>query len=342
MSIAAQAGNAAQDPVATPFLSPLRLPIAVLLGCGLVLALTGAKALLVWKTGIFLNPDDAMRAVEVRDFLAGQGWFDMVQHRMAPGHGVPMHWSRLADLPLAAGIELLTPTLGFDTAERVIRLLQPVAFLVLFLTALARLSGRLIGRWGVLAVSLLSACCLETVGVFIPGHIHHHALQVMLLMLLATLTAAGVSDSSSREGRAAWAGGLSALTLVINLQNLPFVLVTIVAFGLGWLVQGAAFDRALRSFALALMAGTGAVFLLQLPPDRYWAPTRDAFGAPHLLAFWMAGAGLLTLSASSRLLRTPVRRAGAAALLGAHRGFHAAAGLSGLSRRPLWRCRSAS
>ena len=317
MSIAAPTAEPAQDSGATPILSPLRLPIAVLLGCGLVLALTGAKALMVWRTGIFLNPDDAMRAVEVRDFLAGQGWFDMVQHRMAPGHGVPMHWSRLADLPLAAGIELLAPMLGFDTAERVIRLLQPVACLVLFLTALARLGGRLLGRWGVLAGSLLAACCLETVGVFIPGHIHHHALQVMLVMVMATLTVGGVSDFRGREARAAWAGGVSALTLAINLQNLPFVLVTIAAFGLGWLVQGAAFDRALRSFALASMAGTGAVFLLQLPPDRYLAPTCDAFGAPHLLAFWVAGAGLVTLAASSRLLRTPVRRAVAAALLGA-------------------------
>ena len=317
MSIAAQAGSTARDTVEPSILSPLRLPVAVLLGCCLVLALTGAKALMVWRTGIFLDPDDAMRAVEVRDFLAGQGWFDMVQHRMAPGHGVPMHWSRLADLPLAAGIALLRPMLGFETAERVVRLAQPVACLVVFLTALARLGARLLGRWGVLAVSLLAACCLETVGVFIPGHIHHHALQAMLLMVLATLTVGGVSDSEGRAARAGWAGGVSAMTMAINLQNLPFVLVTVAAFGLGWVIRGAAFDRALRRFALASMAGTGAVFLLQVPPDRYLAPTRDAFGAPHLLAFWIAGAGLLILAASARLLGTPTRRAFSAALLGA-------------------------
>lgn len=317
MSIAAQAGRADRTSAVPSILSPLRLPVAVLLGCGLVLALTGVKALMVWRTGVFLDPDDAMRAVEVRDFLAGQGWFDMVQHRMAPGHGVPMHWSRLADLPLAAGIELMKPMLGFEMAERVIRLLQPIACLVVFMTALARLGGRLLGPWGVLAVSLLATCCLETVGVFIPGHIHHHALQVTLLIVLAVLTVGGVSDPSGRAGRAAWAGGLSALTMAINLQNLPFVLVTVAAFGLGWVIRGAAFDGALRSFALASMAGTGAVFLLQVPPDRYLASTRDAFGAPHLLAFWIAGAGLLILAASRRLLGTPFRRVLAAVLLGA-------------------------
>ena len=317
MSIAAQAGRTERTSVVTSRLSPLRVPVAVLLGCCLVLVLTGAKALMVWRTGVFLDPDDAMRAVEVRDFLAGQGWFDMVQHRMAPGHGVPMHWSRLADLPLAAGIELLRPMLGFETAERVIRLLQPIACLVLFVTALARLGDRLLGRWGVLAVSLLAACCLETVGVFIPGHIHHHALQVMLLMVLANLTVGGVSDPRGRAARAGWAGGVSALTLAINLQNLPFVLVTIAAFGTGWLIRGPAFDRALRSFALASMAGTAAVFLLQVPPDRYFAATCDEFGAPHFLAFWIAGAGLLALAASTRRLQTPIRRALAAALIGA-------------------------
>ena len=317
MPIAAQAGRAGPNSLTTSLLSPLRLPVAVMIGCGLVLALTGGKALLVWRTGVFLDPDDAMRAVEVRDFLAGQGWFDMVQHRMAPGHGVPMHWSRLADLPLAAGIELVKPVLGFETAERVVRLLQPIACLVVFMTALARLGGRLLGPWGVLAVTLLAACCLETVGVFIPGHIHHHALQVTLLMVLAALTVGGVSHPGGRAARAAWAGGLSALTMAINLQNLPFVLVTVAAFGLGWLIRGATFDTALRSFALASMAGTGVVFLLQVPPDRYLDATRDAFGAPHLLAFWIAGAGLLILAASRRLLGTPFRRGLAAVLLGA-------------------------
>ncbi len=199
---------------------------------------------------------------------------------------------------------------------------HPVACLVLFLTAMARLGGRLLGRWGVLAVSLLSACCLETVGVFIPGHIHHHALQVMLLMVLAAVVAGGVSHPDGRASRAAWAGGLSALTLAINLQNLPFVLVTVAAFGSGWLIRGAAFDRALRNFALASMVGTGLLFLLQVPPDRYLAPTYDAFGAPHVLAFWIVGAGLLVLGSSSRLLPTPIGRAAAAALLGASSCSH--------------------
>jgi hypothetical protein len=56
--------------------------------------------------------DDALRLVEVRDLLNGQSWFDLTQKRYLPPEGVPMHWSRLVDLPLAAAVRVLTPLLG--------------------------------------------------------------------------------------------------------------------------------------------------------------------------------------------------------------------------------------
>jgi hypothetical protein len=54
-----------------------------------------------WRAEESLSTDDAMRLVQVRDLLAGQNWFDPVQHRLAPPDGVIMHWSRLIDLPIA-------------------------------------------------------------------------------------------------------------------------------------------------------------------------------------------------------------------------------------------------
>ena len=313
MSIAAPAPRAAPSPSAAlrRWPSPWSVPAAVLLGCALVLALTAGKAVAVWTTGVFLNPDDAMRAVEVRDLLAGQGWFDTVQHRLAPGHGAPMHWSRLADLPLAGTIRLLAGPLGTDAAERVARLAQPVVLLALFMFCQARLGRALLGERGALAACLLAGGGIETVGVFLPGHIHHHALQVALLMAMAALVADGVAEPARRAARFAGAGGLVALTLAINLQNLPFALVAVAALGLGWILQGAPFAAALRGFALAVLAGTAAVFLLQVPPERSTAATCDAFGAPHLLAVWLGGAGLLALSAATAGLPGRLGRAAA-------------------------------
>src|SRR6202163_5098690 len=70
------------------------------------------------KSGVFaaMSTDDAMRLVEVRDLIAGQGCFDLMQHRLDPA-GLPMHWSRVVDLPLAGMILALRPLLGSNGAE---------------------------------------------------------------------------------------------------------------------------------------------------------------------------------------------------------------------------------
>src|SRR3546814_19680521 len=46
------------------------------------------------------DTDDAMRMAQVRDLLAGQGWWDLTQYRVNPADGgVLMHWSRIVDAP---------------------------------------------------------------------------------------------------------------------------------------------------------------------------------------------------------------------------------------------------
>ena len=57
----------------------------------------------------FSEPDNAMRLVRIRDMLAGQGWFDSVQHRLGAADGMPMHWAQWIDAAIAAPIFLLAP-----------------------------------------------------------------------------------------------------------------------------------------------------------------------------------------------------------------------------------------
>src|SRR5271169_2571431 len=97
--------------------------------------------LLIWSVAVLtlgatfgtagLSTDDAMRLVEVRDFLAGQGWFDLVQYRLRPPVG--MHWSRLIDLPLALLIRAGETVLPSVLAERVATVVWPAALLLFFL-----------------------------------------------------------------------------------------------------------------------------------------------------------------------------------------------------------------
>src|ERR1044072_5729070 len=61
------------------------------------------------------DTDDNMRIMQVRALLAGQGWYDLPQHRLA---GSNIHWSRLVDLPIAALKLVFTPLFGGRNAEQ--------------------------------------------------------------------------------------------------------------------------------------------------------------------------------------------------------------------------------
>ena len=51
------------------------------------------------------DTDDVVRLQQIRDWLGGQAFGDLAQHRLGLG-GVEMHWSRLPDLAPAAIIAL--------------------------------------------------------------------------------------------------------------------------------------------------------------------------------------------------------------------------------------------
>ncbi len=81
-----------------------------------------AAAILITKLSgatDYVGPDndDGMRLVEVRDFLAGQGWFDLMQYRLGLDGGTLMHWSRLIDLPIASLIWFFGLFVPHETAE---------------------------------------------------------------------------------------------------------------------------------------------------------------------------------------------------------------------------------
>jgi hypothetical protein len=76
------------------------------------------------------DTDDALRLVQVRDLLGGQGWFDLHQYRIMAPEGILMHWSRLVDLPLAALIVALRPLVGTHAAELATMVIIPALTLL--------------------------------------------------------------------------------------------------------------------------------------------------------------------------------------------------------------------
>jgi hypothetical protein len=138
MSIADAGGPKApgqEQPVSFPFIL-----LVGFLGC---IVFSWTPITTTWLTGVYNDTDDAMRMVQVRDWMAGQGWHDLRALRLDPPAGVLMHWSRVVDIPLAGLIRLFGLVADQETAERLARIVFPLSLQALLLLG-AGLTGRLL------------------------------------------------------------------------------------------------------------------------------------------------------------------------------------------------------
>jgi hypothetical protein len=189
-----------------------KVAIGPLLICwALTAAAYVAKAILTAaSTPLILDSDDAMRLNEVHDFLSGQNWFDLVQHRLNTPFGAQLHWSRLIDLPEALVLLVLRPFAG-AAADVAAAYVWPLALLLVLLWLTAKLALRLGRREALWPALLLPGLSVIVIGEFAPGRFDHHSAQILLL-LWAVLLALGSIEKRRRAagapGAAAPAGGV--------------------------------------------------------------------------------------------------------------------------------------
>lgn len=239
----------------------------------------------VWETIRHLrvpDTDDAMRLVEVRDLLAGQGWYDNVQSRFLAPAGVPSHWSRLVDAPIAGLIAALTPFLGGFLALGATAALWPFLLFGLYCVVLYRGTAASFGSRAAL-LSILVAT--QTFGVsiqFQPARVDHHNVQILAML--------GLAFCMIRGGlRAGLVGGvLAALSLAVGLEGLPAVALGALYLTGDWCLRGRPALSALGGFGLALGIAAPLLFALQTAPDLWTAPRCDALSAPWL---WLTSGG---------------------------------------------------
>lgn len=202
------------------------------------------------------DTDDVVRLQQIRDWLAGQHFADLAQHRLGAAPGLEMHWSRLADLVPATLIALLTPLVGSHGVTLAAVIVSPA---LLFLAALV-LIGAIARRLGAPSATaiLLAALAYPAISLFMPGRIDHHALQlVLLLVLVHALLGTG------RFGAGMIAALAIAASLVIGLETLPLLAIGGAALVLLWVVDAPGARDRLLGFGLTLplaLAGAGAVF----------------------------------------------------------------------------------
>ncbi|KQN19565.1 hypothetical protein ASE86_14010 [Sphingomonas sp. Leaf33] len=164
------------------------------------------------------DTDDAMRLQQVRDWIAGQGFGDISQHRLAGG--LAMHWSRIGDIVLAAIILALRPLAGSSAAELVAVVAWPLLQLAALLIVLRDVTRHFAVAAGPTAL-VLAVLAYPATSLFLPGRIDHHAMQVLLVLVQLR---AGLAPAGFRSGVVA--GGAVAVGAIIGLETLPFALVT--------------------------------------------------------------------------------------------------------------------
>lgn len=235
-----------------------------------------------------MSTDDAMRLVEVRDFLAGQGWFDLVQRRLDPPDGVLMHWSRLIDLPIALLLAGFGALFSPETALKLTLTVWPALPMLPALLAAASVSRSLAGPGAAVVGALLFALSPGLTGRFTPAMIDHHGPQVALALVM--LACALRLDRSTKA--AIGAGLAAAAMLAIGMETLPVVASIAALIALRWAMEGAPMARGAAVFGLAFALGALAVFVATIPPWRWSAPVCDALGVGDLVAAVVGGAGL--------------------------------------------------
>ena len=159
-------------------------PVEFIARVGIAWAIVSALLLAINWSAIansrFPDPDDIMRLVQVRDLIAGQGWFDHTQYRVdAAGGGVPMHWSRLVDLPLAIIIVALTPLIGASAAESFAVVFVPLLTLGIAMLLAARISWRMLGDEEATLTTLVVALSIPVLFQLGPLRIDHHGWQIV-------------------------------------------------------------------------------------------------------------------------------------------------------------------
>ncbi|MFM9936216.1 MAG: hypothetical protein ACKVOL_08450, partial [Novosphingobium sp.] len=254
----------------------------------------------------FGDPDDALRLLQVRDLLAGQSWFDVHQYRIAAPEGVPMHWSRLVDIPIAAMILLLRPLLGTSAAELVTAVVVPLLTLLCAMALIGRLAQRHFNDEVVALSCLMVGLAPVVLGQFTPLRIDHHGWQIVL-----ALTALGglYSKTALRGGMAI---GLSlAALLSISIEGLPLTVLFLGVCALrGMRDPKTRFDW---FFAAAGSLALGSVAVFLGTRGTYDLLTHcDAISPVHLGLFaWVAAGGAALRFAAPRSLPGQVAMLGA-------------------------------
>lgn len=249
------------------------------------------------------DSDDAMRLVQVRAFLAGRGWFDLTEPRVQPPLGYETHWSRLIDAGLASLYVLFHYFVDAPLAERLMRAVWPVLWLLPAMGGAAAIAWRLAGREAALIVLLFAFLGAPAYERFNPGRIDHHNVQIALTLL--TVAATVWAD------RVLWcataAGLLTGLACAIGLESLPYLVLCAAAFGWRYVADRTA-APVLSRYGFAVAVGAAAAFFISVDSLHWLRNACDAIAVNWAAPMMVGGLGAWWLGRSDATSTRRTRR----------------------------------
>lgn len=267
---------------------------AAVLGLAMVLVIAKAvtDGLGMHENFASKGTDNIMRLLSVRDWIAGQGWYDTVQYRLLPPEGVSIHWSRYIDLGIAAVIVPLSWIFPMEIAEQLAVTIWPTLIMLLVVLVVGFGTRRILG--------VMPACFAVLCLVFWPltadlhtssGSLDHHNVQLLMMILLSFAVI-----WPSRPIAAGIVGGCAAgFSLAVGLESLPFIVgagLLLLLRTLFWPMSGA--KQLLAAFCGALTGSSLLFWAGQTAPDQWSNAVCDQLGTPTL--------GLIAIAAVASVL----------------------------------------
>ena len=236
------------------------------------------------RTFEFIDSDDALRFVHVRDLLAGASWFEIKTSALGGANGLVSHWSRLIDAPMALLLGMLRLVLPERLAQMALVTIWPLALLGGLMGAIARATLEAHGRAVAHYALTLAALSLLAYYQFAPGRIDHHN-----VMIAASVSAALLMWAWPRDARI-WgaAGALGGLALAVGYEALAPVFVLSAIAGC-WALFDRRMSRQAGAYVTGLVAVLAVAFVATVPASRWLSVHCDALSSNMVALVAMAG-----------------------------------------------------
>ncbi len=225
------------------------------------------QKVLVWNLP---DNDDIMRVLQVRAWLNGQGFYDLINHRLNPPNGGDIHWSRLADIPLAIGNLVLRPFVGIAMAEKMAAFAVPLILCGILAYVAGRTSKAIANSYIALFIGAFVAVSTPAImGYFVAGRTDHHGLQLIFMVC-------AFWGMVSHNKKGAMLAGLSiAASITIGFEMVPLMVLMVAWAAIIWGIRGEENRPQTIYFSIWLGIGITLGYLINVAPEHYFEGAND-------------------------------------------------------------------